>query len=105
MSVYYVQYELAFEWDSVKDGINGQKHGIAFRDASSAFADRRAVVLGDPDHSTREDRFLLLGRDCRGRVLVVSHCLRGEASDEVLRIISARQATPRERDVYESRMP
>ncbi len=61
------------------------------------FFDERAQLFDDPDHSEREERFLLLGLSLRLRVLVVVHCVR---SDETVRIISARKATQREAAVY-----
>ena len=103
MSVYSIQHGQAFEWDARKDERNQRKHGVAFRDAASAFRDGLAVVRADPDHSDDEDRFLLLGRDCLARVLVIVHCVRGNERDAVLRIISARRATPRETATYWSR--
>lgn len=59
------------------------------------------MLFDDPDHSEDEERFLLLGVSERPRLLVVVHCYR--ESDEVIRIISARPATHRERVVYTSR--
>lgn len=63
----------------------------------TAFGDPLSVTITDPDHSTSEDRFLLVGLSEAGRLLVVSHVERG---DEI-RLISARVATRRERRVYE----
>jgi uncharacterized DUF497 family protein len=58
-------------------------------------------LIDDPDHSTREDRFALLGLSARLRTLVVVHCYRER--EAVIRIISARKATRRERDIYNRR--
>jgi uncharacterized DUF497 family protein len=55
----------------------------------------------DPEHSDQEDRFVLLGLSAAIRVLVVVHCYRED--DSVIRIISARRASPRERKHYLSR--
>ena len=56
------------------------------------------IVGADPDHSDREDRFIMLGRSYRLRILVVCHCYR--ESEEVIRIISARKATVKEKRAY-----
>jgi uncharacterized DUF497 family protein len=56
------------------------------------------LLFDNPDHSEGEDRFLLLGLSGALRILVVVHCYREE--DEAIRIISARQATSRERETY-----
>ena len=90
--------DIRFEWDDRKDAANRRKHGVAFSEAASAFSDEAALLRGDPDHSTREDRFLLLGLSSRPRLLVVCHTYRQD--DEVIRIISARSASPKERQQY-----
>ena len=89
--------DLRFEWDPVKAEMNARKHGITFTEASTAFSDPLSLTIPDPDHSEREERFLLLGRSSSGRLLVVTHTERGEA----VRIISARAASRRERRDYE----
>jgi len=90
--------ELRFEWDHAKDIANRRKHGIAFSEASSVFSDERALLVDDPDHSTEEDRFVLLGLSSALRVVVVHHTLR--AGGDVIRLISARKATRAERGEY-----
>jgi hypothetical protein len=90
--------ELRFEWDPRKAAANRRKHGVAFEEAPSAFADEHALLITDPDHSEAEDRFVLLGLSAALRVLVVVHCYR--ARDAVIRIISARKADPQERERY-----
>ena len=62
------------------------------------FFDEQARLKDDPDHSQDEERFLLLGLSSTLRLLVVSHCYRGE--DNVIRIISARKATAKESKSY-----
>ena len=93
--------ELRFEWDPRKAAENKQKHGVSFEEAKSIFADQFAVLTVDPDHSSGEDRFLLLGLSAKLRTLVVSHCYR--KAEDVIRIISARKATRKERDIYNRR--
>ena len=87
---------LEFEWDSRKEALNRRKHGVAFEEAATAFADPRSLTVSDPEHSLEEDRFVLLGLSYRGRLLVVVHTERGNN----LRIISARRATKSERRQY-----
>ena len=90
--------ELRFEWDHAKDIANQRKHGIGFAEAASVFSDEHALLLDDPDHSTEEDRYVLLGLSSALRVSVVHHTLR-EGGD-VVRLISARKATRAERAEY-----
>ncbi len=80
---------------------NQRKHGIAFDEAQTVFADEHAILLPDLAHSGEEERFHLLGLSARLRVLVVIHCYREDAT--TVRIISARSATPTERAQYGTR--
>jgi uncharacterized DUF497 family protein len=89
---------LRFEWDPRKAIANEKKHGVSFDEARSAFLDERARLIDDPDHSTDEDRFILLGLGSALRLLVVCHCYRSE--NNVIRIISARKATAHESKAY-----
>ena len=89
---------LAFEWDPRKAAANLRKHGVSFEDAQAVFADERARLIDDPDHSVGEERFLLLGLSSDLRLLVVAHCYREAAG--VIRIISARKATRAEQRFY-----
>ena len=89
---------LRFEWDERKNRANERKHGISFEEAQTVFFDDQSLEFPDPDHSEKEDHFLMPGRSFGLRVLVVCHCFR--KSQSVIRIISARKATPRERKAY-----
>ena len=89
---------LQFEWDERKAAANAKKHGVSFDEAKSVFADERAKLIDDPDHSEDEVRFVLLGFSSTLRVLVVCHCHRGKG--DVIRIISARKATTTESKSY-----
>lgn len=89
---------LAFTWDPAKARKNLRKHGVSFEEAETVFYDDRARLVDDPDHSEAEDRFILLGLSRALRVLVVVHAYR--ETDTVIRIISARKATPQERTAY-----
>jgi uncharacterized protein len=86
-----------FEWDEIKARTNQRKHGISFLEATEAFSDEHSSSVCDPDHSHREERYLLFGVSLKGNYLVVSFTERAEA----IRIISARQMTRQERNAYE----
>ena len=88
---------MEFEWDEVKAKANERKHGIDFTEAMTAFADPLSLTGYDPDHSSEEDRYITMGYSAEGRLLVVCHTDR----DEVVRIISAREASRGERKDYE----
>jgi hypothetical protein len=90
--------ELSFEWDDRKDVENRHKHGVSFEEARTVFYDDFAVQFFDEEHSGEEDRFVLLGASAKQRVLLVCHCERVGGS--VIRIISARKATNKERSLY-----
>ncbi len=94
---------IRFEWDSAKAAANLKKHGISFEEARSVFHDEFAVQFFDDDHSSDEERFLLLGMSTGARLLLVCHCER-DAGD-VIRIISARNATKRESAFYGGELP
>lgn len=88
---------LEFEWDPRKASANARKHGIGFEEAATAFGDPRSITIPDPGHSMDEERYILLKRSDRGRLLVAAHLDRGSR----IRLISARTATRRERQSYE----
>lgn len=90
--------DIVFEWDEVKNRENKRKHGVSFEEARTVFLDESAIRFSDPDHSTDEDRFLMLGISFQLRVLVVCHCFR--VGDAVIRLISARKASRREEAIY-----
>jgi len=86
-----------FEWDPRKAEVNLWKHGVSFTEAGTVLGGDLAITVPDPDHSDEEDRYITIGWSNRGRLLIVSHTDRGDK----IRIISARELTPRERKVYE----
>lgn len=86
-----------FEWDPHKAEANLRKHGVAFGEAATVFADSLTLDRSDPDHSREEERFLCVGRSYVDRLLVVAYTERGDR----IRIISARVAHPHERRAYE----
>ncbi|MDP9805995.1 uncharacterized DUF497 family protein [Trueperella bonasi] len=89
---------IQFEWDDRKALSNEHKHGVAFAEAVEAFYDPHARLIDDPDHSTEEERFILLGLSLSARVMTVSHCVRQQGT--VIRILSARRATRNEENQY-----
>ena len=89
--------QLTYEWDKRKETTNIKKHGVSFHEASTVFLDELSMSFYDPDHSDDENRFITLGIAANGRCLFVSHADRGTAT----RIISAREATKKEREGYE----
>ena len=90
---------IRFEWDASKATANLRKHRVSFEEAKSVFYDEFAVQFFDDEHSSDEDRFLLLGLSSGTRLLNVCHCERDDG--EVIRIISARKATQRESAFYQ----
>lgn len=89
---------IKFEWDENKNLINQKKHKISFEEAQTVFYDTEALVINDPEHSSDEDRFIILGLSRMANLLVVCHCYR--ESDTTIRIISARKATTNESKQY-----
>ena len=89
---------MRFDWDQAKANANLKKHGVTFEDARSVFFDEFAVQFFDEDHSSEEERFLLLGLSSDAKLLLVCHCEREQGN--VVRIISARRATKREAAHY-----
>lgn len=83
------------EWDPRKAAANARKHGVDFADAATVLYDELAVMVSDDDPD--EHRFIAMGVDALGRVLVVVYTWRGDR----VRLISARGATARERRWYE----
>ncbi|MFO7655323.1 MAG: BrnT family toxin [Candidatus Krumholzibacteriia bacterium] len=87
---------MRIEWDPRKAAANLRKHGVRFSDAEAVLFDPVALTRDDPG-SRREARFVTVGTDVLGRVVVVVYTYRGEA----IRLISARRATGREWAQYE----
>ena len=87
-----------FEWDPHKAAANRRKHGVSFDEASTVFDDPLAVTFEDDLHSTDETRELLIGRSISGQHLMICFT---ERPGGIIRLISARSATPKERRDYE----
>ena len=91
---------LEFEWDARKNAANLKKHGLAFDEALTVFADPLARIFDDPDHSVEEPREIIIGYSGRPRLLVVGYT---ERSGRV-RLIHARRATRAERKHHEENL-
>ena len=87
---------MRFDWDTAKAASNVRKHGVRFSEAAVALQDDSAVTIDDPD-SEDEERFISVGADDLGRVLVTIFTYREDA----IRIISSRRASKKERQIYE----
>jgi uncharacterized protein len=87
-----------YQWDRDKARVNRKKHAVDFADAVGVFEDTMALTIEDSD-SLEEPRWITLGTDFGGRLLVVVYTYRGEA----IRLISARKAKKRERKYYEGK--
>ena len=88
---------MQFGWDGEKARQNIKKHKVSFDEAMTVFYDPLSVTFNDADHSIHEKRFITIGYSYYGRLLVVSHTER----EKIIRIISARSATSRERKNHE----
>lgn len=86
-----------FEWDEEKAQRNLLKHDVSFEEAKSVFADPFFIDFYDPDHSTEEERYIVIGYSQNSRLLFVSYTERNRR----IRLISAREATRREKVIYE----
>lgn len=90
---------LYFEWDAKKAKRNLTKHGISFEEASTVFGDPLSLIIEDFLNSINEERYAILGHSRQGRFLVVIYT----AWNDKIRIISARTAIKREREIYEKK--
>jgi uncharacterized DUF497 family protein len=88
---------MEFEWDPGKAAKNLRKHKVSFSEAATVFGDFLGATAPDPDHSVEERRHISVGLSNRGRLLMVAHAERHGR----IRIISARELTRNERQVYE----
>lgn len=89
---------MTFEWDAAKAQRNIRKHGVSFEEAATVFLDPFAMTFNDPDHSADERRYITIGVSSRQRLLLVAH---GDKDESTIRLISAREATRREKNAYQ----
>jgi uncharacterized DUF497 family protein len=87
---------VAIEFDPKKNAINIRKHGVPLSDGDGVLNDPLALTIEDPT-ATDEQRYVTMGTNIFGSVMVVVWTGRG---DDV-RLISVRQAEPKERRKYE----
>jgi uncharacterized protein len=90
---------IEFEWDESKAAANLEEHQVSFEEAKSVFFDEFGVQFFDENHSSDEERFLMLGMSSRAKLLIVCRCERAHGA--VIRLISARKATKRESAFYQ----
>jgi len=90
--------KITFQWDKNKNIANIKKHKISFEEAKTVFADENARLISDSNHSSTEERFILLGFSNKLKLLIVVHTYKENA--EIIRIISARKSTKRESKYY-----
>ena len=95
----YNKNDLEFEWDEEKNIANKLKHDVSFEQAATVFDDENAYYIDDIEHSEYEERFIVIGLDIDTHELTVCYCYRGKDED-VIRIISARNATKQEMKNY-----
>lgn len=88
---------LHFEWDDDKARLNVRNHGVGFDEAATVFVDPLARIFDDETHSSEESREIVIGHSSYDRLLLVCFTERGD----VIRIISARKTTRKERNDYE----
>lgn len=91
---------MRFEWDQKKNRENLNKHGVSFEDAAEVFNDPLCLTVEDRTVQS-EERLWTIGCVEGIVVLVVVHTMVDDEGEEVVRVISARKATPRERTFYE----
>lgn len=91
---------MKFEWDAKKAKANLHKHKVSFLEACYIFADKYLLTVFDEEHSVHEERWITMGQSINGKILVVVHTYRGTSDTELIRIVSAREATHKEERQY-----
>ena len=93
----HYEADVEFTWDERKDRVNQRRHGISFETAALVFDDPYHVSVQDREVDG-EPRWQTIGMVGGLHVLLVAHTV--DEEEEVIHIISARRATPRERNTY-----
>ncbi|HLG29642.1 MAG TPA: BrnT family toxin [Candidatus Brocadiales bacterium] len=91
--------EITFDWDQWNIQKNETKHGISSLEAESSFYDNNLVIFKDIKHSTNEDRLIAYGKSAYNNIIMIAFTIRNEK----IRIISARKASRKEKDIYEEK--
>ena len=94
-------YSMIFTWDPAKAASNIEKHGVSFDDAKEVFSDPLHLSILDQRFSYLEERWITIGKIKRHKLLVVANLFFNDDGEEVVRIISAREATKNEQHQYE----
>lgn len=92
---------MKYEWDHSKDLANQVKHGISFSEVEEVFLDPLHLSILDERFNYFEERWITIGKVQDRRVIVVVNLFFDEDGEEVIRFISAREATKNERKQYE----
>jgi len=101
-----MRFEYQFEWDPIKARQNLKEHRFSFERAATVFLDSHGLSISDSEHSQVEERWITMGLDRTGVVLVVCHTFRDETESSVLvRMISARKANRSEIRQYSEEQP
>lgn len=93
---------MRFEWDKSKNEINKRKHNISFEDAKEIFDDPLHISIMDKRYNYFEERWISIGQTHKKKLVVVANLYFDEDGEEIIRIISAREATIHEQKQYES---
>jgi hypothetical protein len=96
--------KICFEWDRKKEAANFRNHQVSFDEARTIFYDENAIEFYDEDHSVEESRFLMIGLSSKLRILLVSYTIMEGKDEDIIRIISSRKATKKEREIYFERL-
>ena len=91
--------EITFDWDQWNVQKNETKHGVSSLEAESTFYDKNLVIFKDIKHSTNEDRLIAYGKSAYNNIIMIAFTIRNEK----IRIISARKASKKEKDIYEEK--
>jgi uncharacterized DUF497 family protein len=100
VSVRFRLGNLDFTWDPEKAKANMERHGVSFEEAATSWLDPSAIERRDDAHSEDEERWLRVGVSLRGAVLVVWSTERGDEQRPLIRIIGARRANRKERELH-----
>jgi uncharacterized DUF497 family protein len=93
---------MQFEWDNLKNQENLIKHDVSFEDAKQVFEDPLHIARLDHRYSYFEERWITLGSTKNSHILVIANLFFSDDGEEIIRIISARQANTKERGQYEN---